>query len=126
MADGIVQQQDDEQSQQQFPAGLTPGGVPPQATTPSAPNVNVDEDKDVDVDQISAQFLKHWLQRTPPAPGEEAAPGSFASKLSGALNQLGKSIGDANAATATPITPGASGALAGVTRTLEARGKRER
>ncbi len=103
------------------PSGLTSGGIvqPPQDTggtgTPGLPGM-----PGAGIDLLSAQFLKHWLERTP-QPGP-SAPGSFGDKLRSAVGQIGAGLGDA-AGAAQNLEPG-EGPIGGVTRTLAARTKR--
>lgn len=100
------------------PPGLTSPGIvqaPDQGAGTGLPGV-----PGAGIDLLSAQFLKHWLERTP-APGP-SAPGSFGDKLRSAVNQVGAGLGDAASATEN-LAPG-EGALGGVTRTLAARTKR--
>lgn len=124
---GVDYSQDMAAREGEEPTG-TPGGLPGLAGIvqqpgsdsgpanlpglPTAPGMNVDV--------VSAQFLKHWLDRTP-QPGAPA-PGSFGDKLRSAVGQFSAGLGDA--AAATEQMPEGVGGIGGITRTLAARTKR--
>jgi len=120
------------------PAATVPGAQPPAAALPtlrssivgspgaSGAPISVDENKNVDVDMISAQFLKHWLDnaKKDEAEDQEPAPGSFAAKLKAAQTGLGGVAEDIQAGANAPLKEGQSGALAGALGTLAAHKER--
>jgi hypothetical protein len=117
-----------------IPATQVPMAPPNQQAPPAAPDIPNQPPSLADA--ISSAFLSHIASRQPPPPvGSQAAqqqaaaqtaqpsrpaPGSFGSKLVGAIGAGLTGLGDA----ANAGAPGASGWLSGVERTLSTRDAR--
>jgi hypothetical protein len=105
---------------QQIPmAPAPPVGPAPDISTPTPPPSGVD--------LMAHAFITHLLQRTPPPPQPEQQnptqnSGSFADKLSRAVQGAGASLGDASHA--SDNLRSGQGWLSGVTNTLGARNTR--
>ena len=101
---------------------VVPAPQVPMAPNPApgaAPNIQPEHP----VDKLANAFIQNLISRMPPPPQQNPTQkGSFADKLSAAVNNVGASFGDA--AAATQNLPQGVGGNGGVSRTLAARNER--